>query len=214
VTLLNLDLGELPDEPDALYAAADLVNLACGGHAGDADTVRTAVRRAKGKQLGAHPSFPDRAGFGRTRMTLSPEALRAALEAQCALVERIAAEEGATVGHVKPHGALYHAAADPEIAAVILDCARDWVIVGPAPLLAAARARGFRTMTEGFADRGVRPDGSLVPRGEPGALVTDPAAAAARARALRGVVDTVCIHGDTPGAVQIALAVRRALDAA
>jgi UPF0271 protein len=213
VTRLNLDLGELPDEPEELFALADLVNVACGGHAGDAASMRFAARRARGRGLGAHPSYPDRAGFGRTRLALPLDALRRSLADQCGALAEAAAAEGAAVGHVKPHGALYHACEDPEVAAAVLDASREWAVIGPPALLAAARARGREAWTEGFADRGVGPDGRLIPRGSPGALLHDPAAAAARARALRGTVDTICVHGDSPGALAIARAVRAALDA-
>lgn len=211
-----MDVGELPSESEALWSVPELLNLACGGHAGDVDSMEAVIACAArtGARVGAHPSYPDRAGFGRVRMDLPPSALRASVREQCArLAPRV------RVHHVKAHGALYHAAdADPVLAAAVLDGALDALgpgfrVLGPpaGALRAAARERGLPFLVEGFADRGLRPDGTLVPRGEPGALLTDPAAAARQARTLR--VDTVCVHGDTPGALAIARAVRAALAA-
>jgi UPF0271 protein len=222
--LLNIDLGELPEEPEELYAYAHLANVACGGHAGDERSMRRAVElcRRHDTRLGAHPSYPDREGFGRRRMDIAPEALRASVAEQCAHLATIARESAEPIGFVKAHGALYHAARDDAaLAEALLRGALEALgsgvtIVGPARgalAEAAARAR-LAYAREGFADRGTRPDGTLVPRGEPGALVLDPALAAARTRELaaRGDVDTVCVHGDTPGAVAIARAVRAVLD--
>jgi UPF0271 protein len=223
--LLNVDLGELPGEPEELYALAHLANVACGGHAGDDASMRAAVAlcRAHGTRLGAHPSYPDRAGFGRSAMPMEPAALRAAVADQCARLRDLARDAAGAVAFVKPHGALYHAAdADADLAAAVVGGAADalgaaYAMVGPAggALAAASRAAGLRYLREGFADRGIRADGSLVPRGQPGALVTDPEAAARQATALArsGRVETLCVHGDTPGALAIARAVRRAIDA-
>jgi UPF0271 protein len=168
--------------------------------------------RAGGADVGAHPSYPDRAGFGRHRLDLPPDAVGAAVAAQCALLAGIAR-------WLKPHGALYHAAdADPALAAAVVDGAlrglgRPVTVIGPAggALAAAAAARGLAFAREGFADRGRGPDGRLIPRGQPGDLITDPTAAAAQTRALLATIDTVCVHGDTPGAVAIARAVRAVL---
>lgn len=215
---LNVDAGELPDEVEALYAVAHLLNVACGGHAGDeASMARVAeVARRHAVQVGAHPSYPDRAGFGRRTVPMDVAALGAAVEAQC---RRLAAVVG-EVGHVKPHGALYHDAdRDPALAAAFVDGALAALggvtVVGPAggALARAAADRRVPYLVEGFADRGVGPDGRLIPRGQPGASITDPAAAAAQAAALvaTGRVDTICVHGDTPGALAIARAVRAVL---
>jgi UPF0271 protein len=223
--LLNVDLGELPDEPEELYRCAHVANVACGGHAGDAASMRRAIALclASGTRLGAHPSYPDRAGFGRARMAMRPEALAASVAEQCARLAAAAREAGAPIAFLKPHGALYHAAgqematAEAVVRAAVETLGAVTIIGGARSELAAASLRaGLAFAREGFADRGTRPDGTLVPRGQPGDLVTDPAAAAARARELaaRGDVETVCVHGDTPGAVAIARAVREALDAA
>jgi 5-oxoprolinase (ATP-hydrolysing) subunit A len=212
---LNIDLGELDDEPEELYVLADVASIACGGHAGDAGSIARALARcARGRaQPGAHPAVPDRARFGRVWRPAPPAEVRGWVRAQCALVPGVA--------WVKPHGALYHAAdADPALAAAVVAGAIDALgrgiaLIGPAggALAAAARAEGLGFAREGFADRGMR-DGKLVPRTEPGAVIEDPAAAAAQATALAagGGVDTLCVHGDNPRAVAVARAVREALD--
>jgi len=222
--LLNMDLGELPDEPEALYACAHIANVACGGHAGDERSMRRAVDlcRAHATRLGAHPSYPDRQGFGRRHVAMTPEALRASIAEQCSRLAAVARVLGEAIAFMKPHGALYHAAgADAAIAEALVEAARgslgrDITVIGPARsalAVAAARAR-LAYAPEGFADRATRPDGSLVPRDHPDALLLDAATAAARARELgsSGDVATVCVHGDTPGALAIARAVRAALD--
>jgi UPF0271 protein len=221
--LLNIDGGELDDEPVELYALADVVHVACGGHAGDEASMDRVARAcdAVGTRVGAHPSYEDREGFGRRAREVAPDVLTASIAAQCKRLREIAARASVTLASVKPHGALYHAAhAHDEIARACVDGAvvalgTAVAIVGPAggALEKAARDAGMAFQREAFADRGVRADGSLVPRGEPGALIVDPAIAAARTRELaaRGDVDTLCIHGDTPGAVVIARAVRAAL---
>lgn len=220
---LNVDAGELPDEPEELYRTAELLNIACGGHAGDEASMRRVLEACKafGTRAGAHPSYPDREGFGRRVMELTPLATRATLFAQCSLLAEVAKRVGVQIEAMKPHGALYYTAdaADALADAIVLaaeDAFGEHVaIIGPAggALARAAARAGLPFAREAFADRGVRADGSLVPRGEPGALVTDPARAAARARELaaRGDVDTICVHGDTPNALAIARAVRAAL---
>lgn len=216
---LNVDLGELPDEPPELYRLATVVNVACGGHAGDAASMARAVALAReaGAVVAAHPSWPDRAGFGRRTLDLAPSALADAVAAQCAALREIAG----TVAIVKLHGALYHdAARDPALADAVVDGVTRGlgrpIWVGPPGALLRERVDADRWRTEGFADRGYLPDGSLVPRGREGALIPDPAAAAAQAVALArsGRFDTLCVHGDTPGAVEVARAVRSALAAA
>jgi 5-oxoprolinase (ATP-hydrolysing) subunit A len=222
VPLLELDAGEHPDEPEALWALFDVLCVACGGHAGDeASMARIAAFCAARPRprLGAHPSYPDREGFGRRSLALSPGELAAQIRTQCAALAGVAAGVGLAVGWVKPHGALYHdAAADPAAARAVIRGAGhalgpDVVIIGPphGELPGAAAALGHAYLREGFADRATRPDGTLVPRGQPGALILDPDAAAARARALVAEVDVICVHADTPGALAIARAVRAAV---
>ncbi len=218
IVLLDIDLGELAEEPEALYAAAHLANVACGGHAGDRASLAraAALARAHGTRLGAHPSFPDREGFGRRAIAMAPESLAESIRAQCALFASVA-----RAGHVKMHGALYHAIdRDEALARAVLGACRE--VLGPVDVLGppggaterAARALAMGWLREGFADRGLHPDGSLVPRGASGALIEDPQAAAAQAARLAasGDFDVLCVHGDGPSAVEVARAVREALD--
>jgi UPF0271 protein len=211
--LLNLDGGEHDDEPEELYALADVVHIACGGHAGDANSIARVVAACQraGTRIGAHPSYVDREGFGRTRLEVPLDRLAAQIEEQCRAVP--------DAKSVKPHGALYHAAhASPEIADTVVRAIGHAlgrvVIVGLAggELEKAARAAGHAYWREAFADRGVR-DGKLIPRGEPGALITSPSEAASRARSLveAGGVETLCCHADTPSSLAIVRAVRAAL---
>jgi UPF0271 protein len=222
---LGIDLGELEDEPDELYRAAQLAYIAAGGHAGDEHSIRRAIERclAHGVQIGAHPSFDDRAGFGRVDdQQISAEALRATVFVQCARVSRIARALGCEATVLKLHGALYHRAdRDERMALAALEGARDalgdtltvvaWPDRGTARV---ARSMGFSVLREGFADRGVRRDGTLIPRSEPGALIHAPEQALARAKALAhdGSVDVLCVHGDNPSAVPIARAIRAWID--
>jgi UPF0271 protein len=178
VAFLNIDAGELEDEPEELWASAHAVNIACGGHAGDAASMARALERCVryGTRAGAHPSYPDRAGFGRAAMAMGAEALAASVATQCAALAEVAMRVGVTLEHVKPHGALYHAAnGDPELARAVIDgalrglapvCAKP-AVLGPerGALRAATGACGLPFVAEGFADRGRRADGSLVPRG-------------------------------------------------
>jgi len=222
---LNVDLGELPEEPEELYTLAHVANVACGGHAGDGASIRRAVQMclAHGTRLGAHPSYPDREGFGRRRMTMTPEALRTEVAEQCARLAAVARSMSARVESVKAHGALYHevqrdaATADALVLGATDALGTSVAFLGPraGELASIATRMKVRYWREGFADRATRPDGTLVPRGDPGALVVDPARAAELARelAVRGDVDTICVHGDTPGAAMMARAVRAALDA-
>lgn len=238
---LNADLGETVDgvptgDDHAMFAVVSSASLSCGGHAGDDAAMRAAVRRAAatGVAVGAHPSYPDRAGFGRTRLAVDEAELRASLDAQLAAL----VVAGADIRYVKPHGALYHAVRDePAHARALVDAVsglstalgRAVPILGLDGLIAAEAAHaGLPFLREAFLDRGYLPDAALVPRGVPGALLHDPRQVADRAVRLArdGVVEAVdgtlidtgavslCVHGDSPGAVEMARAVRRALDAA
>lgn len=220
---LSCDLGEASDAEslaveDAIWPLITSANIACGGHTGDEMSMRRAVRLAltHGVAIGAHPSYPDREHFGRRSMTIGPEALRAALREQIAALARIAAEEGAAVTHVKPHGALYNDAhRDVALAAVIIDvCAGAGAAVVASTGSAVereARTRRCGMILEGFADRGYRGDGSLQPRAETGALLLDFDAAAAQAVTLARSCETICIHSDMPGAVGRLTRIRAAL---
>ena len=178
------------------------------------------VCAARGIEVGAHPSYVDPEGFGRRTLAVDASALEAQIFEQCAALAAIAAEHDVNVTFVKPHGALYHdASRDPALAAAVIAGAvralGSIAVLGPSwgtpALHSVASARGLAYWREGFADRASRADGSLVPRSEPNALISDPAAAAAQARALFGKVDAICIHGDSPNALAIGRAVRAAL---
>lgn len=224
VPFLNVDLGELPDEPIELYEYARLANIACGGHAGDAASMNRALRRCMRSNVraGAHPSYPDPEHFGRRSQAVAPAALRSEVRTQCESLAAVARELVIAIEAVKPHGALYHDSnRDPDLAAAVIAGAVDALgritIVGPpgGALASAALAAGLPFAREGFADRTMLPSGDLVPRDQPHALVDDPALAAAQAVRLAalGRYDTLCVHGDSPGSVAIARAVREALEA-
>lgn len=221
---LNIDLGELPGEAVELYSLATAVNIACGGHAGDEASMDRAAMLAvrAGAAIAAHPSYPDREGFGRTKITVGQDELLKSVRSQCAALRRAALGAGGSVHSMKPHGALYHEAAhNPSVAEAVIEGAREGLgvnsieVVGPpgSELLERARALGCEAIREGFADRGYRDDGSLIPRGEPGALLKGPEACAAQAVRLAktGAFETLCLHADTDGALLNARAVRRAL---
>lgn len=224
---LNCDVGEgqgglAAGQDAALIPLVSAINVACGAHAGDAATMRQTIELARlaGAAVGAHPSYPDRAGFGRLHLAMTPIALEESLIEQVDAVAAAARELGCALRHVKVHGALYNeAATDAELAEVVVRAisrgSANLIVLGPpgSRLLVAAEASGLRTMAEGFADRAYEPDGSLRSRALPGAVHTDPRLAARQAvdLAASGRVQTICIHGDTPGAPAIASAVRSAL---
>ena len=231
---LNCDMGEGAGEDERLMPLVSSANVACGGHAGDEGTMRTTVRLAKqhGVAVGAHPSYPDRAGFGRERLARSAAEVRADVVAQVRALLAVCAEEGVPLVHVKPHGALYNAAAgDAALARAVAEAVREIdpglvvVCLAGSPMAGVVRAMGLACAEEAFADRGYTARGTLVPRGQPGALVKDPAQVADRASrlarertvlAVDGSVvpvsaDTLCLHGDTPGAATLAAAVRARL---
>jgi UPF0271 protein len=221
---LNADVGEGPGE-EPLFALITSANIACGGHAGTIDTMRDAVGLAarSGVAIGAHPSYPDREGFGRVPMSFAAPELADIVARQIEQLVRVARDAGASVTHVKPHGALYNEAASrPEIADAVASgvalVSADLIVVGLAgsQALRVWRERGLAVAAEGFADRAYAADGTLVPRTLPGALITDPEAAAAQAVRLADsrACATICLHGDTIGAVAIASAVRRRLEEA
>jgi 5-oxoprolinase (ATP-hydrolysing) subunit A len=222
---LNADLGEGCGDDEALLGIVTSANIASGGHAGDARTMETTVRAAirHGVAIGAHPSYPDRAGFGRLQMERSPNEIFADVLEQTRALATIADAQGARLHHVKAHGALYNVAArDRDVADAISRAAvafdPELAIVGLAggAQLLSARAHGLRAIAEVFADRGYRPDGSLVPRGQPGALIDDVETAVAQALsfARNGAGDTICIHGDGPRALDFATSIRAALESA
>jgi UPF0271 protein len=232
---LNCDVGEGCGADEALMPLVSSANVACGGHAGDEASMRATVRLARrhGVAVGAHPSFPDRAGFGRTRLARSAAQVRADVASQVRALAAICAAEGVPLVHVKPHGALYNAAAQEEdLARAVALGARDVdptlvvVCLAGSPMVEVVRSLGLACAEEAFADRGYTPRGTLLARSEAGALIEDAAQVAGRvlrmARertvvAVDGTVvpvaaDTVCLHGDTPGAAALAAAVRARLE--
>lgn len=233
---LNADLGEGCANDEALLQLVSSANIACGFHAGDAQTMRQSVRWALkyGVAIGAHPSFPDRENFGRTAMRLPPETVYAQVVYQLGALAAITRAEGGEMVHVKPHGMLYNQAAkDPAladaIARAVRDCDSQLILVGLAgsELIRAGQRLGLTTRQEVFADRGYQPDGSLVPRTQAGALITDEGKAlaqtlemvrAGRVTAVDGTsanvqADTVCLHGDGEHALQFARRLRAAFSA-
>jgi UPF0271 protein len=238
---LNSDGGEgfgayaLGADAELLQVVSS-INVACGFHAGDPVVIRRTIRAAvaAGVTVGAHPGFPDLQGFGRRAMHIAPADLRDMLIYQIGAVAALAEAEGTRVRHVKAHGALYNmAVADPGFAEAIAGATATFAgVVLFAPLnsamAAAAEALGIDVLHEAFLDRGYARDGRLLPRGEPGALITDPAEVAARAAQMASdgtvtAVDgtkvtvrpqTLCVHSDTPGAARLAAAARQALQEA
>ena len=236
---LNCDTGEAPEavasgDQESLMPFITSVNIACGGHAGDAATMKATVEQALKWKLaiGAHPGFPDRANFGRVAMKMPATEIADAVHQQVQALAAIAQTCGASLGHVKPHGALYNQAVnDPVVAQAIADgvgrCSRELILVGLAgsSMLAVFRKAGFRVAAEAFADRRYEPDGTLRSRKFEDALIRDPAEAAGQAlqivqsgtvvardgNALWLDAQTICIHGDTPGAPQIAQTIVEAL---
>lgn len=218
---LNADLGE-GDLYDAdLLKIVSSCNVACGGHAGDAETMRKTLLSAieNDVSIGAHPSYPDREGFGRRSGYLSGEALFTSLTRQIEALQSVALEIGAALTHVKPHGALYNDAVnDPELSDIIARAIKatvpDVAFVGlpKSQLQRAADDHELRFIAEGFIDRAYQHDGQLVPRSEPGAVHKSLDLVLPQAVSLVGKVDTLCIHGDTPGAAQAAAAVRQSLE--
>jgi UPF0271 protein len=238
---LNADLGEsygrwtLGDD-ERLVQHITSANVACGFHAGDfrvMEATVTACRHA-GVAVGAQPGYPDLLGFGRRAMPFEPDEVESLVRYQIGALEAFCRSAGLELRHVKPHGALYNqAAADPALARAIARAtarfSRDLLLFGLASseLMATAAAEaGIRFVPEAFADRRYLSDGSLQPRSEPGSVLSDPGAAAAQALAIATgaafetadgeaitlAAETICCHGDTPGAVDIAAAVRHALD--
>jgi UPF0271 protein len=221
---LNCDMGELDDAAHeaALMAYITSANIACGGHAGDAHTMERTARLAleRGIRIGAHPGYPDRENFGRLEIAMSPDAVADTVYCQIVRLDEIVRQLGGAIVHVKPHGALYNVAVrNAEVArAIALGVAR-WnpltTLFGLAgsPMLDVWRSMGMTVAGEAFADRRYEPDGTLRSRKLPDALITSPPEAAAQAVRLarQGLAKTICVHGDTPGAVEILKACREAL---
>jgi UPF0271 protein len=239
---LNGDVGEAridgPPGPDlALIPHITSANVACGFHAGNPGVMRATVRKAQehGVAVGAHPGFPDPEGFGRRELRFAPHDVEDFVSFQIGTLAAIAAAEGVRLQHVKPHGALFNMAVHDEglaeaVARAAAAIDRSLILLGlpGSALIEAGRRYGLRTAAEGFADRAYYADGTLVPRGRPGAVIHDADTVAERAvrmvreqvvetidgRLVPLVVDTLCVHGDTPGAAELAARVRADLEAA
>jgi 5-oxoprolinase (ATP-hydrolysing) subunit A len=238
---LNADVGEAATPEDlsrelALFAFVSSVNIACGAHAGNLDTMTRTLRAAheRGIAAGAHPGYADRAHFGRREQSLSSEEIRALVQRQVQILLDLGRREQIPIRHVKAHGALYNQAArNRQLARVIATAVRDinpdlgFYGLAGSELVTAGADVGLKVVAEAFVDRRYRPDGTLVPRTEPDGLL-DPDAAVAQALSLvmeqrvdardgsrlHISPDTLCLHGDTPAAMEIARRVREALDAA
>ncbi|WDI33050.1 5-oxoprolinase subunit PxpA [Hyphococcus flavus] len=231
---LNADMGEYADDAqrhneEALMALISSCSIACGGHAGDEETMTHIAEMAKRHRvsIGAHPSYPDRVGFGRRSLKFDSEELRASLVLQIDSLRAVLNREGAPLRHIKPHGALYNdAAKDASLAKMIAEVAGDAILVGPpgSMLEKAANDRNKKFAAEGFVDRLYQQSGALTPRGQAGAVIGDipqraeQASAIARGATFRAadgtlslIVQTLCIHSDSPGAVETAKAVRQRL---
>jgi UPF0271 protein len=231
---LNADLGEGMDDAPILPFITS-ANVACGLHAGSPLTMERTVAQAlaRGVRVGAHPGYPDRENFGRNQMDLALEEVRALVLYQVAALDAFVRAGGGRLWHVKAHGALYNGAAkDAQLARAVAEAVRayrdDLVLVGLAGSvqLTEARALGLRSAGEAFADRRYLPDGSLMPRSQAGSVLRDPAEAAEQALRIgregyvvasdgsrvRVDAETLCLHGDTPGAVEIARMIREALE--
>jgi 5-oxoprolinase (ATP-hydrolysing) subunit A len=224
---LNADLGEsygrwtLGDD-DAMLALITSANIACGFHAGDPATLLGTCRAAvaEGVVIGAQVSYPDLGGFGRRFMDISPDDLMAGVIYQIGALDGLARSVGGQVAYVKPHGALYNAVVDHDdqaaaIVAAVLAYDPNLPVLGlpGSRFLDLASGAGLRAVTEYFVDRNYTADGRLVDRRQPDALLTDQHQAVARAiqAAVDGRADSFCTHGDTPGAVELAAAVRAGL---
>jgi 5-oxoprolinase (ATP-hydrolysing) subunit A len=220
---LNADLGEGVTDDPGLLAVVTSANVACGYHAGDAATMTAVCRVAarRGVVVGAQVSYDDRENFGRRALDVEPSVLRDQVLDQVSVLDRIAGEAGTRVAYVKPHGALYNRVVDDaEQARAVLDGSGDLPVLGlpGSVILDLAGRSGRRVWREGFPDRGYTEPpfgGRLLPRDQEGALVGDAEEVARRAvdMARSGHVDSVCVHGDSPGAVATARAVREALEA-
>ena len=224
---LNADLGESwprweSGEDIALLDVVTSANVCCGAYAGDAELMRATCDAAvaKGVAIGAQVGYPDRDTFGRVHLDMPSAELTGEVLSQLLLLDEIARAAGGIVSYVKPHGALYNTIVDDDVQAqAVVDALQS--LATPLPLLglpgsvslSIAEASGIPIIREGFADRAYTSDGRLVPRSEPGAVLDDPEAVAAQAVRLMDSVSSVCVHSDSPGALELARAVRAALEA-
>jgi 5-oxoprolinase (ATP-hydrolysing) subunit A len=221
---LNCDMGELDDAAHeaALMEHITSANIACGAHAGDDAIMERTARMAldRGVRIGAHPGYPDRANFGRVEIPMTTAEIEQTVFEQIQRLDAIVQRLGGRIVHVKPHGALYNVAVrNTDVARAIGQGVARWNSNTPifglaaSPMLDVWRSIDLPVAGEAFADRRYEPDGSLRSRKFPDALITDPAQAAAQAVRLarEGNAQTICVHGDTPGSVEILKACREAL---
>jgi UPF0271 protein len=219
---LNADLGEEVTDDEALLTIVTSANVACGYHAGTPEIMRAVCEQAAelGVSVGAQVSYDDRENFGRVARDVPRQVLREQVADQVGKLATIASAAGTSVRYVKPHGALYHRVIDDEEqAGAVLDGSGSLPVLGmPGAFLRGAEAAGRVVWHEGFPDRGYGPDGRLLPRDQPGALLEDGAEIAAHAVELAAStqppLDSLCLHGDSPGAVDHARVVRQALEEA
>lgn len=222
---LNADLGEGSSQDAALIALISSANIACGGHAGDPETMRQTIEycMASGVVIGAHPGYEDRENFGRLPMEMTPQQVKLLVSRQLATFAGIAVRCGARIHHVKPHGALYHQAdrdagwADALVSAVREILGKSMIYAPPGgALAAAAESAGLHACAEGFADRRYRPDGTLVPRSDARAVIEDVPEAVDQALRLleAGKIRTLCVHGDGITATAMLAVLRRAVEEA
>ena len=234
---LNADVGEglaAAGQDPALMSSITSANVACGFHAGNPGVMRATVALARdhGVAVGAHPGFPDLEGFGRRELQVAPGDVEDFVVYQVGALAAMAAAQGVRLQHVKPHGALFNMAVrDAALANAVARAAaaidRTLILFGlpGSELVEAGRRAGLRTACEAFADRAYQPDGTLVPRSHSGAVIQDPEAVVRRAvrmvceqtvdaidgTAVPLTIDTLCVHGDTPGAADLAARIRAAL---
>ena len=236
---LNSDLGEAfgpwsMGDDDTMLSLVTSANLACGGHAGDPETMFTTLQQAKanGVIIGAHPGYDDKLGFGRRVIPMAPAAIARMVAAQIGALQGVAALAKCDVRYVKPHGALANLAADdPDVSKAIVDAVRAFtpglaiLAISGTALELAARAEGHPVFSEIFADRGYLSNGRLVPRNRPDAMIHNPDVAATRlidflstgrmpvvdGEAIALKADSICIHGDSPGAVAMARVIQKRL---
>lgn len=213
---LNADLGEEITDDAGLLEVVTSANVACGYHAGSVEIMRRVCAQAVERQvvIGAQVSYADRANFGRVDRDVAPAVLEQQVADQVGVLQECAVLAGGAVGYLKPHGALYHRVHDdPEQAAAVLAGAAGLPVLGMSgsAMLGLAGREGRITRSEGFPDRRYTPEGRLAPRTQPGAVLTDSSDIAEQALYLAPAVDSVCVHGDSPGAVTHARSVRTAL---
>lgn len=219
---INVDLGEGGSEDAALMRLASSVNVACGGHAGNDFTMQQAVKQAMaaGVALGAHPGYEDKPGFGRRHISMTAEAITEMVYRQITALQTHAVNAGVELHHVKPHGALYHAAhSDLLVAEAVVRGMGNKLKLYAMPgstLAIAGEAAGMMVLGEGFADRRYLTDGSLMPRSEKGVLIEEVEEAVAQSWQLlrSGTVRTLCVHGDGKMAVNLLAKIRKSFEAA